>query len=261
MHRLLWHILVALLAVQIHCDVQIQVPEPGSSYDLSKGSASLNIEWLVTEDEFSEEDIETYIFTLVSGPNSGIEAMYSLGTFAAHEITDLDLTFIVPNTVGTDGKYYIQVMALSDAGFTIHYSNRFSFSGMAGEKKASGNDKVPPNPETRITTADLPIEINSASFSITYSLQTGKARFAPMQQQPPTKMTATAWKMRHATSAVTYYSTIRRSLDQMTTITPGLSYALAADANYATPAPMPSENGMWYNPKKRQSLTARKKNQ
>ena len=81
-----------------------------------------------------------------------------------------------------------------------------------------------------------------------------------MQLQPATRVTAKTWKRKYATSEVTYYYTLRNSVDQHTTVTPGWSYTITADSNYATPAPMPADNGGWYNPRKRLSLTARKIN-
>lgn len=245
----------------VYGDVQIISPKSGELFDLSSGSAQIPVGWVVTETAPTADDIETYVFTLVSGPNANIEAMSSLGVVPASELYEFELQFNVLNTVGTDGEYYIQIMAQTDSGYTLHYSPRFTFSGMKGGKVVSiATDTQPPKPETRVTTAEVPLTFNSASFSLHYTLQTGAARFAPMQQQPPKKVSATNWTRRHATSAVTFYATMRRSLEQMTTITPGWSYVLASGMNYATPAPMPLENGGWYDPRGKLSLKPRKIN-
>lgn len=254
-------LIVELFVTCVYGDVQIISPKSGESFDLSSGSVQLPVEWMVTDTSPTADDIETYVFTLVSGPNAEIEAMSSLGVVPASELYDFELQFNVLNTVGTDGEYYIQIMAQTDSGYTLHYSPRFTFLGMKGGKVvSSATDTQPPKPETRVTTAEVPLTFNSASFSLQYTLQTGAARFAPMQQQPPKKVSATVWARRHATSAVTYYSTMRKSLEQMTTITPGWSYVLASGMNYATPAPMPVENGAWYDPRGKLSLKPRKIN-
>ena len=93
-----------------------------------------------------------------------------------------------------------------------------------------------------------------------YTMQTGVSRFAPMQMQPQSAVTAQTWTRKFPTSSVSLYSTLRKSPDKLTTITPGWSYTLPSDYNYATPAPFPSDNGGWYNPKDRQTLSARKVN-
>ncbi|CAI6422218.1 ALI_HP2_G0008290.mRNA.1.CDS.1 [Saccharomyces cerevisiae] len=245
-----------------YCDVAIVAPEPNSVYDLSGTSqAVVKIKWMHTDNTPQEKDFVRYTFTLCSGTNAMIEAMATLQTLSASDLTDSEFNAIIENTVGTDGVYFIQVFAQTAIGYTIHYTNRFKLKGMIGTKAANPSMiTIAPEAQTRITTGDVGATIDSKSFTVPYNLQTGVVKYAPMQLQPATKVTAKTWKRKYATSEVTYYYTLRNSVDQHTTVTPGWSYIITADSNYATPAPMPADNGGWYNPRKRLSLTARKVN-
>lgn len=250
-----WFILLAI------GDVKITYPPDDSfeSFDLSSGFATLNVKWFVTEDWPNENDIEYYTFALVAGSNRGLGAMADLGTLQAEELSGNDAQFLVSNTIGTTGMYMFQVLAMSHTGYTIHYSQRFKLAGMTGTKIApESTDKRPPDPEFKNFQDAVPIEIDSRSFTVPYHLQTGRVKFAPMQMQPPTKMTKTRWTRIHETSALTYYSKINGNIQQLTTVTPGWSYVLPIGHNYATPAPMPRDNGGWHAPTKRLSLKPRK---
>ncbi|CAI4037853.1 hypothetical protein SMKI_04G1870 [Saccharomyces mikatae IFO 1815] len=245
-----------------YCDVAIVAPEPNSVYDLSGSSqATIKVKWMHTDNTPQEKEFIKYTFILCSGTNAMIEAMATLQTLAATELTGNEFNAIIENTVGTDGVYFIQVFAQTAIGYTIHYTNRFKLKGMVGSKLANPSMiTIAPEAQTRITTGDLGATIDSKSFTVPYNLQTGVVKYAPMQLQPATRVTAKTWKRKYATSEVTYYYTLRNSVDQHTTVTPGWSYTITADSNYATPAPMPADNGGWYNPRKRLSLTARKIN-
>ncbi|CAI4057665.1 hypothetical protein SKDZ_04G1890 [Saccharomyces kudriavzevii ZP591] len=255
--------LLCSLALQtVYCDVAIVGPLPNSVFDLSgSGQSTIKVKWMHTDSTPQEKDFIKYTFTLCTGTNAMIEAMASLQTLTAAELTDNEFEAVIKNTVGTDGVYFIQVFAQTAIGYTIHYTNRFKLKGMVGAKAASPSMiTIAPEAQTRITTGDLGATIDSRSFTVPYNLQTGVVKYAPMQLQPATKVTAKTWKRKYATSEVTYYYTLRNSVDQHTTVTPGWSYVITADCNYATPAPMPADNGGWYHPRKRLSLTAKKVN-
>ncbi|QLG73642.1 hypothetical protein HG535_0F01530 [Zygotorulaspora mrakii] len=252
-------LLIVLLCIPASCDVQIIEPTVGLKFDVSKGSTDIRIKWAVTENDIREEDISCYIFTLMSGPNTNIQVMSSLGTLSASDVKGMEYVFNIKNTVGSNGDYYVQLLAQANDGYSIHYCNRFSLTGMVGENKASSSgEREPPQPELRMNTMDAPIEVDSASFSVPYHLQNGRAKYAPMQQQPLTKITAVSWRRIHETSALTFYSVVRPSPDKVTTITPGVSYVLSTGPNWATAAPMPRANGHWYHPRKKLSLKPRK---
>ena len=82
--------------------------------------------------------------------------------------------------------------------------------------------------------------VDSRSFSISYTKQTGKTRYAPMQTQPGSTITHKSMTRRFATSSYSAYSTYKKSPNVMTTLTPGWDYTPASKPNYATVAPYPN---------------------
>lgn len=254
-------LLCATCSLLANGDVQITHPQDTNyeKFDLSSGSSRLSVGWIVTDNWPSKNDIVSYSFTLVAGANRDLVSMHDLGTLQAQDVQDNEAEFQVSNSVGTNGLYMFQVLALSDTGYTIHYSQRFKLEGMMGSKVAPDSpDLGPPSPEYRNFDGALQVDLDSASFAIPYHLQTGRAKYAPMQMQPPTKVTKTQWTRIHETSALTYFSALNPYVQQVTTVTPGWSYVLSPAHNGATPAPMPSENGGWHHPSRRLSLKPRK---
>ncbi|KAL3232401.1 Cell wall synthesis protein KNH1 [Nakaseomyces bracarensis] len=251
----IWWLLIGL----VKGDIAVVGPDLDESFDASGGFAQVNINWLYTPNAPLQEDFTKLTFSLCSGPNYNIEAFETLGTTS--DINSLTYSVKIPNTIGTDGYYYIQIFSQTKDGYTIHYSPRFQLTGMDGAKVADTiMYTAPPTPETRVTTGDVGATIDSRSFTVPYAKQTGLVKYAPMQTQPATKISADTWTRKYDTSSVSYFTTNSQSPEQHTTLTPGWSYYISSDHNYAAAAPMPSNNGGWYDPKKRQSLTTRKIN-
>ena len=256
----------------VQADVTISSPTKGETYTATGGSVTVPLKWFDDSNYPPLDKIEYYTFSLCYGPNTDINNVYTIGKqISSNDITvttsgDGTKTYsydsIIPASVVGNGQFYIQVYAVvKNEGDTIHYSPRFTLSGMAGAATFTYTYSTQPPAITEIHTQDSNNEgttINSASFSIPYTLQTGKTRYAPMQMQPGSKVTATTWTRKFPTSKVTFYSTYRKSLDQVSTITPGRSYVMTSDINCASPALMPSANGGWYNPSKRLSLTPKR---
>lgn len=258
----IWSLVLAILVCTGLGDVQILFPSNNEEkYDVSSGSVALRLEWSLTDEPPGENEIDSYTFALVAGSNADLVSMYVFDAVKASALDGYEVELKLANTVGSNGLYMLQVLAAGNAGYTIHYSHRFELTGMAGSKLAPDtNDRVPPAPEIQLFTDPLAGGIDSRSFTVPYHLQTGRAKFAPMQTQPPTKVTRTQWTMVHETSAVSYCKSYLQFREQLTTVTPGWSYLLPSGFNYATPAPMPSANGGWYGPTRRLSLTPRKTN-
>ncbi|KAH3666603.1 hypothetical protein WICMUC_005587 [Wickerhamomyces mucosus] len=234
-------------------DVAISKPLSDQTYSASSGSVSIGIAWIESNASPALGDITSYTFTLCTGPNSDIYAFKdSVVKVEASELNGkFQYTFNIDASEGADGDYYIQVYAVTSEGFTIHYTKRFTLTDMTGSYQPTvGLVSNPPDAQTSLSTGATVISINSASFSIPYTSQTGYTRYAPMQLQPGTKVTKgkSDWTRKYPTSAVTYYTSIRTTMDQSSTITPGWSYSWTSAINWASPAPFPSENGGWYNP-------------
>lgn len=270
---LLWTLVVSLTLVA--ADVAIVSPGQGDKFTASGSSVSITVQW--NEDDVTPllKNVLNYNILLCYGTNdkftcpetttntvkpsdlaSGTEGSYS---YAAK---------FDASAVG-NGQYFIQIFAQfsKDAKqYTIHYTPRFTLSSMSGTLTPSVTTTSQPATQVMYatgttTTTDDGFDVSSLS-TVPYTQQTYRTRFAPMQMQPGSTITATTWTRRFPTSAVTYYSTLRnwKSLEQLSTITPGWSYTISSDFNYATPMPFPSQNGGWYNPKSRQSLSTRIRN-
>ncbi|CCH63106.1 hypothetical protein TBLA_0J01080 [Henningerozyma blattae CBS 6284] len=273
LHFLLYALLIASY---VFADINILAPVKDATFSPAAGATavSIELEWIDSGSYPTMNDITYLSFVLEQGPNSSIEPVGTLAQKIPPSAVTKDssnnyfYTVTVDGTLIGDGQYYIQIYAVVDgAGNTIHYTPRFTLKGMKAAKSNTYTDTVEPTPQTAInintditTTAPTEVIDTSASFSVPYYSQTGSARFAPMQTPPGSLITATSWSRRFPTSEVTYYGSHRNSLDQITTVTQGWSGSLTSDYNYATPALHPSDNGGWYNPRDRISLSVRKLN-
>ncbi|KAH3670268.1 hypothetical protein WICMUC_004921 [Wickerhamomyces mucosus] len=243
--------LLVFLISTVFCDVSVSKPSSGQTYTVSGSTVTVPISWLESNSNPLLTEITSYKFEVCTGPNSLIDGIReTLVEVSSSDITDYSYDFEIESSVGADGLYYIQINAFTSEGHTIHYSNRFTLSGMTGSKQPSGSGTPPASQINLITgTSTLDAAQLSSSFALAYTLQTGITRYAPMQTQPGSTVTATTWTKRFPASSVTYYSTMRSSLDQSSTLTPGWSYTISSAVNWASYASDPTDNGGWYNPK------------
>lgn len=239
--------ILSTLLSKVSADVDITSPSLGDSYSGSSGSASVKIAWDDSDDSDSDkslDNVKSYTILLCTGPDedNNIQcletALVPLQTIDSHETT-----VKIDNTLVPNGYYYFQIYTVfNSGGVTIHYSPRFKLTGMSGTTgtlDVTETGSVPGSYVSGFTTAT----VNSDSFTVPYTLQTGKTRYAPMQTQPGSTVTATTWSMKFPTSAVTYYSTKLASPIVQSTITPGWSYTAESAVNYASVAPYPT---YWY---------------
>ncbi|SCU84416.1 LAFA_0D09846g1_1 [Lachancea sp. 'fantastica'] len=255
-------LLIQLYLCLAVADLAIVKPESGDEFPVLSNSASFDVEWTDAGHEPDLSSVTQYVFTLCSGPNNKIEAVTTLATVPAGEVNNKKYTVTVNPNAGASGTYFIQVVAISPEWITIHYSTRFTLSGMRGNKAAPKvNEPQSPPPETmRIGPDGPPPPIDSASFKIPYASQSGLTLFAPMQTQPGSKVTATQWTRINPTSVCTFFKTDTIQPQLKTTITAGWDYTVQSRINDAHPRPMPAENGGWYKPADKKTLTARKVN-
>ncbi|CUM62880.1 uncharacterized protein PRCAT00000439001 [Priceomyces carsonii] len=242
----------ALLWLAFAClvmgDVSISQPATGKSYLASGGDVSVELAWVDDggDSTFNLKNYKSYTISICTGPNSAISCPLLLKKEA--QISDKKYTASIDSTDLPNGYYYFQIYTVFKEGITIHYSNRFQLKNMEGSTKTLSEPVtatgLPPGAQTP-SGAGGDSSINSASFSVTYTKQTGKTRFAPMQSIPGSKITKTTWSRRFPTSAVTHFSTNAKSPNVYSTITPGWSFSITSDINYASIAPYPS---YFYNP-------------
>ena len=243
-HSFLLSFVVILLSFK-RCLAQLVVDSPaaGDTYTVVGGEVTIPITWEDDGDDPTIDEISMYTFLLCTGPNNAIHCFQKITGIIPSEISDDMYSAVFDASLGADGLYYVQIYGtLSSGGHMTRYTNRIQLTGMSGTYLPSGSGS-PPSGETVDNTSDD--ADTSASFTVPYTLQTGKTRFAPMQMQPGSEITASTWSRRFPSSAVTYYSTFAGEPKVISTVTPGWSYTMSSFVNYATPAPFPSVVG-WY---------------
>ncbi|CAI5758859.1 unnamed protein product [Candida verbasci] len=247
--------LILLIINLIKADVDITSPKSGDSFSGSSGKASFQVSWKDdsdSDDQKSISNVQTYTISLCTGENSQIQCwptplVDKRQISGSEPSVDIELD----QSDYPNGYYYIQIYSeFSGSAYTIHYSQRFRLTDMSGSNVV--------NKQTTTATFSMSVtgaqpgdqavgfasaSVDSASFTVPYTLQTGRTRYAPMQMQPGSKVTATTWTRKFPTSSVSYYSTKMKSPNIQSTITPGWSYTAESAVNYATIAPYPTN---WY---------------
>jgi Yeast cell wall synthesis protein KRE9/KNH1 len=140
-----------------------------------------------------------------------------------------------------DNAYFIKMISAAQGGSVVNYSPRFSISGMTGKFPAT----VTAGLKTVTGTEGPATENNVVSnqqgggnaggvdgdFGVTYTMQTGAMRFAPMPKLAPTKITAKNPKPQYPTSAVKYAATVLPIPVQKTTITESFTFSVNSVEN------------------------------
>lgn len=238
-------IALSILTNLVNADVIAVLPMAGRKFTVSGSSVTITVGWIDNQDyPILSDDIDYYTLTLCSGPNSKIESIKALATKVDADDVTLDgiiykYDVTVDSDIAASGVFFIQIYAAGSFGYTIHYTSRFTISGLTGSIVASsaGDVTTPPSAQYSINTGTTSAaSINSASFSIPYPSQSGISKFAPMQTQPGTTVTkpTASWTRQFPTSAYTYYTTIAAGSlrDCTTTVTPGWSYYITSYINY-----------------------------
>ena len=133
------------------------------------------------------------------------------------------------------------MISVATAGGTItNYSPRFSLTGMtgtfpdnvlAGLKKVSGT--AGPATENNVVAANPGAGAGGqgAGFAVPYTLQTGLTKYAPMQPEPPMKITAKNASPLWPTSSYSVAKTWLPRPSQVTTFTQSVTYSLSSREN------------------------------
>lgn len=129
-----------------------------------------------------------------------------------------------------ENAYFIKMISAAPGGTVINYSGRFSISGMTGTfpdavktgLKSVDGTKGPATENNVVQGQNPPAAGDTA---VPYSMQTGSIRYAPMQKQPPTKITAKDPKPLYPTSAVQFAVTFLPNPVQKTTMTASVTYS------------------------------------
>jgi len=142
--------------------------------------------------------------------------------------------------------YFLKMQTTAAAGgYTWNYSPRFSISGMTGKflpgalaEQAKGDVATPKRVDTTVDAAAPAAGADQAK--IPYTEQTGSTRFAPMQTQPGSRITAKSLSRQYPTSSYSVFKTKAGPPKVQTTITQSWDYTRTSKENTASPAPGPS---------------------
>jgi hypothetical protein len=224
-------------------DVEFTSPTLGQKFTALGGKVSVPIKWKDSgddDDQLSLANAKSYTILLCTGPNNDIQCLQDDELVSNQAISSKSYTASIPADLVPSGYFYFQIHTFfTDGSSTLNYSPRVQLQSMTGATSTfiATVDGSSPDGSTSL----VGNSINSASFTIPYTLQTGKSKFAPMQTQPGSVVTATTWTRKYPASAVTYFSTKADSPFCVSTITPGWDYTPESAVNWATPAPFPTE--------------------
>lgn len=233
------HFLLALLLAHfVAADVDIQKPESGQLFDASSGLVTVDIEWEDDAEGFSFSDLDRanhYDIVLMTGNNDNIGTVKQVGTKIDN--TERSFSAEIDNDVGPNGYYFFQIYTqFSNEGYTIHYTNRFRLTGMQGESNsftypASIFSYTGDQPEPQFNAGGTALKVESSSFTVPYTAQSGWLRYAPMMESPASTITATTYNSRHATSDYTAYSTTGPDPDAYSTASLSRTYFMTSREN------------------------------
>lgn len=253
-------LLATLLAPPVIADLEVTSPEEGDKISGSSGKARIKVNWKDTDSDsdFSVENIKLYTLSLCTN-GSPIQCLDP--TIKGEKYTSNTATVSVEQNDVPSGYYFIQIYTeFKDGSTGIVYTPRFRLTDMEGPTGTLVVTVTGDSPEGQTSASESTGADISKSFTVPYTLQTGSTRYAPMQMQPGSTVTATTWTRKFPTSAVTYYSTRHTKPVVHSTITPGWSYTASSEVNWATVAPYPTN---WYAASERKlskaSITATKK--
>lgn len=247
---LLLSILLSLFCAPALADVSILKPVAGSTYS---ATGTMAISW---QDDGVAPLLSTNVaalsILLCTGPNTNINCFYEIVSAVAPTSLDGAYTFTITpaRALAASGTFYLQFYArTSNGGYTIHYSPRFSISDMTGTLVATaGGFTAPPDSDISydadaVSGVSAETALNPlTAYTIPYTQQTGRFRYAPMQTQPGTKVThKLSASQRFPTTSVSLFTTFVSKAYQTTTLTPSITYSITQAVNWATPQPDPSE--------------------
>ena len=128
------------------------------------------------------------------------------------------------------------VSVATAGGSVINYSPRFSVAGMTGTFPANvvagiGTISGTDGPATENNVAQNQAAAQDPKYAVPYTLQTGLTKYAPMQPQPPTKITAQSASPMWPTSSVSIATTWLPRPSQVTTSTQTQTFSMSSMEN------------------------------
>ncbi|KAK9366422.1 hypothetical protein V1509DRAFT_279215 [Lipomyces kononenkoae] len=240
---------LSLLIQRVFGDVQFTIPQGGASYE---ATTPLAITW--------QDNGNTPTFAALSTATLKLCGMADATTincfaflFQGASLTGFGGTYTVnfPLAQAANGQFFFQMTSiLSAGGYVINYSDRFNLTGMTGTTQFVyiANTAGPATgyfPEATPSVTGL--------FTVPYPDQAGwSTKYAPMQTQPGTTVTASTVSRQYPTSAISVFTTNTLQPYAATTLTMPWNYPWTSVVNDVSPQPDPSANGGSYEAKRKQ---------
>ncbi len=251
--------LLAALPLCVFADVRITSPEAGGTI---RAGTSLTIEWEDSGETPPLDTLLSYQLFLCAGGNEAGSYVHSHDPLFLWRYTDrvqIPLKTLVPTGQFTTGNtasstievglgesvenaYFIKMISAAPGGSVMNYSPRFSISGMTGTFPETVKVGLETVDGTDGPATESNIQSNQqgggnapgvgGDYGITYTMQTGAMRFAPMPKNPPTKITGGKNpKPLYPTSAVSIAVTRMAIPTQKTTVTQSFTFSVESAEN------------------------------
>lgn len=235
-------LLLSFIFVGTRADFVFSSPKAGLTF---AASSPITIQWTDDSNIPAMSDLSSTQVLLCTGSNSDITCFQKnlVGTFVpAESKTSYEANLSGLTTLASNGQYFFQFYSTGGSGSTIHYTERFTLTGMVGTLRATdGGDNTPPPGSNTFNVNNDNEAVILKSNTIPYVSQTGRVRYAPMQMQPGSKVThVLSASRRFPTSAVTYFTDYTLRAFQVTTKTPKWSYSISQGPNWAASLPSPT---------------------
>ncbi|KAI9722477.1 MAG: hypothetical protein M1828_004724 [Chrysothrix sp. TS-e1954] len=144
---------------------------------------------------------------------------------------------------------FLQFVSTSSTGGTVtNYSSRFGMKGMTGKFPAqvekgmkTVGTKAKQGPPTENDAASKESVGANGPYAMPFSMQTGLTKYAPMQPQPPTKISMKTVSPQYPPSNVPIAQKNMAPPSQVTTVTQTQTYSVSSMENTASPLSMPQD--------------------
>ncbi|CAN9093435.1 unnamed protein product [Alternaria alternata] len=243
--------LLAALSPLVNAGVKFTSPSAGDK--LTAGTA-VTVKWEEGGSGPALTDLTTYQLQLIVGGNEGSEqfvvgTITPSGAFTAGNTASGRIEVGMSEDLKTANAYFIKMIAVGKTGGQlVTYSDRFQFSGFTGKnilnptvKKAAEDISTTAGPATEDTTTDgtdpAAADPAEGDYGVTYTMQTGPTRYAPMQPVPPTKITAKNTKPLYPTSSVKIAKSKLPIPTIQTTLTQSQTFSVKSMENTVAAAP------------------------
>ncbi|KAK9377367.1 uncharacterized protein V1513DRAFT_476942 [Lipomyces chichibuensis] len=246
---------LSTLIPRVFADVEFLTPQAGVSYS---ATTPLTVTWQDSGAVPTFTDLSTASMKLcgMSDPSTiYCQQPENSFIFQGQTLSGLGGTYsaVIPVAMGANGQYFLQMTSIIAAGgYVVNYSDRFNLTGMTGAMEFVYIDNTD-GPARQYDPATTPTSSTSDLFLVSYPYQDGWAtKFAPMQRQPGTTVTASTASRRFPTSAISaIFKTNTLQPYAQSTVTLSWDYTPTSVINGASPQPNPSANGGSYEANKK----------